>query len=87
MTMDSDVSDISCAALGDKAKNEFTFHFVNNGPTRAATLSGLPKTIHFLKIYITDQSKSMKKEQSIPVKNGVARFKLDQTSFTSLFSG
>ena len=86
MPMESDASDISCAALGDKSKNEFAFHLVNNGPTREATLSGLPKTIHSLKIYVTDQSKSMKKEQSIPVKNGVARFKLDQTSFTSLFS-
>jgi hypothetical protein len=86
MPMESDASDISCAALGDKAKNEFAFHLVNNGPTREATLSGLPKTIHSLKIYITDQSKSMKKEQSILVKNGVAKFKLYQTSFTSLFS-
>jgi hypothetical protein len=86
MSMESDAADISCAALGDRAKNEFAFHLVNNGPTREATLSGLPKKIHSLKIYITDQNRSMKKEQSVPVKKGVAKFKLFQTSFTSLFS-
>lgn len=86
MSIESDASDVSCAALGDKVKNEFVFHLVNNGPTRDATISGLPKTIHSVKIYVTDQNRSMKKEQSIQVLNGVARFKLYQTSFTSLFS-
>jgi hypothetical protein len=86
MSIESDASDVSCAALGDKAKNDLVFHLVNNGPTRGATLSGLPKTIHSLKMYVTDQSRSMKKERSIRVSNGVARFKLYQTSFISLFS-
>ena len=86
MPLQSDAPDISVAALGDPNKASFAFHLVNNGATREVILNGLPAKVKGLRLYLTDATNAMKKGILIPVKNGAARFPLQQTSYTTLFS-
>jgi hypothetical protein len=76
---------ISAAALGDKGKNIYAIHLVNNGAARRVILTGIPKTVKSFKVFVTDRILSMKEERSIPVSYGKAEFILKETSYTSLF--
>jgi len=86
MSIQGDAPNISIAALGDNEKGVYAIHLVNNGATRSITITGLPKKIKLLRILVTDQNHNMKAGKRIPVANGIARFTLEKTSFTSLFS-
>jgi len=86
MELDCSDANISAAALGDKGKNIYAIHLVNNGASRKVILTGLPASIKFFKAFITDKNKSMQKTQSIPVSDGNAEFILKETSFMSLFN-
>ena len=86
MQLDGNNADISAAALGDKEKNIYAIHLVNNGASRKVILTGLPSGIKSFKVFITDKNDSMKEEHSIPVSHEKAEFILQETSFTSLFA-
>jgi len=86
MELDGNDADISAAALGDKEKNIYAIHLVNNGASRKVILTGLPARIKTFKVFITDKNHSMKEEHSIPVSHGKAEFILQETSYTSLFT-
>jgi len=86
MELDGNDVDISVAALGDKEKNIYAIHLVNNGASRKVILTGLPAAIKSFKVFITDKNDSMKQEHSISVSNGKAEFILQETSFASLFT-
>jgi len=79
-------SDVSGAALGDNAKGIYAIHLVNNGTTRKVTLTGLPVTIKWLRIWITDKNRTMQEGPAIQVVNGKVKFTLDATSYTTLMS-
>lgn len=87
MPITSDRPAISCAAFGDIARNRYSVHMVNNGATRAVTLTGLPEGVNEFRVYVTDNNRNMEESARIPVTGGTARFTLDATSYTSLFSG
>jgi hypothetical protein len=84
MPITSDRPGISCAALGNNKNNKYSIQLVNNGATREVVLSGLPKKVKSLRIFVTDKERAMKEGQRIPVSDGKAMFTLDSVSYTSL---
>ncbi|HTD95006.1 MAG TPA: hypothetical protein VK644_14370, partial [Chitinophagaceae bacterium] len=87
MKAGSDKATVTIAALGDKARNVYAIHLVNNGPSRKAVLKGLPTTLKSMRIFITDQKRSMKEAKAVPVVNGKASFILEGGTYTSLIAG
>nr|WKN37815.1 hypothetical protein K4G66_03715 [Tunicatimonas sp. TK19036] len=87
MPIRSDKEDVTCAALGNNRTGDYAIHLVNNGPTRQATLTGLPRKVKSLQLYVTDNERNMQKSDVIKVKDGQAQFTLDEVSYTSLMSG
>jgi len=81
-----DRPNVSCAALGDSDKGTYAVHLVNNGTTREVTLSGLPGNVNSLCIYNTSAKLGAKQGKSVKVVDGVAKFKLQEASFTTLIS-
>ncbi len=81
-----DRSNISVAALGDNNNNAYAIHIVNNGTKRKVTLTGLPTGVKQLRVYTTNKTLNMKESGPVKVNNGVAKFKLVATSYTTLIS-
>jgi hypothetical protein len=86
MPIKSNRPGITCAALGDNRKNRYAFHLVNNGATREVRLKGLPRKVHKLRLYVTDQNRNMEVGRAVHVNNGEATFTLDKVSFTTLIT-
>ncbi|MDB5013136.1 MAG: hypothetical protein JWQ25_1338, partial [Daejeonella sp.] len=78
---------ITVAALGSKEKGSYAIHLVNNGSTRQATISGIPRSVKTLRFFITSKVLNMKEEKQLAVQNGQVKFIMPQTSFVSLMSG
>ena len=85
MPVSSNNADLSCAAMGDNTKNSYALHIVNTGAKRKVTLRGLPASVKELVVYCTAKDSYMKQSE-IKVNNGVAEFKLPETSYTTLIS-
>jgi hypothetical protein len=79
-----DREDVTCAALGDIARGEYTLHVVNNGAARSAEVSGLPEQVAELRVFVTDATRGMREGARVPVSNGRATVALEPTSFTTL---
>lgn len=79
-------ANVTGAALGDNVGGIYTIHLVNNGAEKKVTLSGLPKKIRHLRVWVTDKSNDMQEEKEIKVVDGKAVFQLTATSFTTLSS-
>jgi hypothetical protein len=77
-------SGISCAAVGNIASGEYAVHVVNSGARREATLRGLPPGLRELRLFVTDPTRGMAEGPRVPVTDGVARFTVEATSFTTL---
>ncbi len=86
MPLTCDIENLHVAALGDKNKNIYTFHLVNDGPSREVVLKGLPDQLKKLRLYITDANRGVEKGELIKVKNGETRFTIGPACFVSLFS-
>jgi hypothetical protein len=86
MPVTSNRPEITCAAFGDIARSTYAVHLVNNGPTRPASLAGLPAGVKQLRVWVTDGQRGMQEAPPIPVSDGKAQFTLDATSFTTLIS-
>jgi len=86
MPLSCDGEDISCAALGDKDNNDFAFHFVNSGPTREVTISGIPSKVKALQVFVTDKNRGVEKLDSVKVKDGKVTFNLEEVSFMTLMT-
>jgi len=82
----SNSKDVTCAALGDATKNEYTLHIVNNGAARNVTVSGLPVTIKSFHLYTTNTNQHNEEGKLVTVKNGKATFQIGAASFISLLS-
>jgi len=78
--------DITCAAFGNIAEGIYTIHVVNNGPSRAVTLEGLPSSVKSLKVYVTDDQRGMEEKAGVKVKDGKIELTLDPVSFTTIFA-
>jgi len=77
--------EIACAALGDNEKGIYAVHVVNNGIEREVTLTGLPANVKQFDIYTTTKKDAMK-QGKVKVENGQAKFKLAETSYTTIIS-
>lgn len=86
MPVRSSAADVSCAALGDNDKGIYSIQLVNNSTSRQVTLTGLPKKMKSLRVFVTTKKLSMQEGKPIPVVNGKANFILEATSYTSLES-
>ena len=86
MPLKSDGVYVAAAALGDNTKGTYAIHLVNNGTTRQVNLSGLPKNLKTLNVYVTDKKRSAAKANAIKVTGGKATFTLDETSYTTLMT-
>ena len=75
---------IACAALGNIAEGAYTLHIVNNGATRAATVTGLPADVKQLRMWVTDAKRGMEESGRVSVADSKAQFTLEATSFTTL---
>ena len=78
--------DMSVAALGDNRKGIFAFHLVNTGAQRKVELEGLPESVKQLRMFITSDRLNMKDGGVVKVKHGKPKFKIEESSFTSLLS-
>jgi hypothetical protein len=77
---------VRAAALGDKSKGKYVLHLVNKGATRNVKLTGLPKELNTMHLYITNRDASFKKLKNVKVQDGNAEFELEGASFVSLLS-
>ncbi len=77
-------ANLTCAAFGNIAEGIYTVHIVNNGATRAATLTGLPPTVKQLRLWVTGAEHGMQESGPIAVTGGKAQFSLAATSYTTL---
>ncbi|MDB5128794.1 hypothetical protein, partial [Mucilaginibacter sp.] len=80
----ADRKDISCAALGNVAGNQYILHIVNNGAARQVHIKGLPSAVKQLVVYVTDKKQAMKQLMKINVSGHEATFKLGARCFTTL---
>jgi hypothetical protein len=74
------------AAAVDPARGVYAVHLVNNGASRPVTLAGLPASVKYMNVYVTDEKQGMEKLEPVPVKNGSAQFTLTATALTTLSS-
>ena len=72
--------------MGDNHKSVYAIHLVNNGTERKVILSGLPAGVKYFKIYTTTKELNMQENESVQVKNGVAKFTIPATSYVTLIS-
>ena len=79
-----DRPNVNYVAFGDRKDGIYSINIVNNGAERKVTLTGLPKTVTSLNIYVTDKDRGMEKEKSVRVNNETAEFTLTPASFTTL---
>jgi hypothetical protein len=86
LTATSDKPTVSIAALGDQAKKSYSIHLVNNGPSRTATIRGIPLSVKELTVFVTDKTRSMKEAKPVPVIKGKASFLLEKGTYTTLMS-
>lgn len=77
---------VTSASFLNSRKNSIAIHLVNKGATRNATITGIPKGIKQLKVYLTNKEKSFENNKSVPVQNGIALVELKGASFISLMS-
>jgi len=82
----ADQSHINCAAVGDIAGDKYAVHIINNGASREATLSGIPKTVKQMAVYVTDGERGMQLMSVKGVVNGSVNFLLEGQTFTTLIS-
>ncbi|MCF4101189.1 hypothetical protein L1I30_05895 [Gillisia sp. M10.2A] len=75
---------LTCAAFGDSKKGSYAIHIVNKGATRKVELSGLPKNINTMEVFLTNQENSYKKIKTLNVTNGQLSFQLEGASYVSL---
>lgn len=88
MSIQASKENISCAALGNNTEKTYAIHLVNNGTTRELILTGLPRGVRSLDIYMTDAQRQMEKGKRIRVdKEGTARFTLGANCYATLISG
>ncbi|MEO6328141.1 MAG: hypothetical protein ABIO55_04380 [Ginsengibacter sp.] len=86
MPIRSSAANVSCAALGDNDKGVYSIQLVNNASSRHVTVTGLPKKVKSLRMFVTTKKLSMQEGKLVPVVNGKATFILEATSYTSLES-
>jgi hypothetical protein len=86
MPLNADKAGVSCAALGDVTKHQYTLHIVNNGTERKVHLKGLPSNVKEFKVFVTSGDKQMKLIKPVKVSNHEAVFTLDSRCFTTLIS-
>jgi len=86
LPVDCGKPNVTCAAFGNLAEGVYAVHLVNNGATRAATLTGLPAGVKQLRLWVTDSQRGMQEGARVPVTGGKAEFQLDATSYTTLIS-
>lgn len=87
MPVEANRPDILAAGLGDGERGLYTVHVVNNGAAREATLTGLPRDVESLQVFITDEDRGMEEGAAVRVVDGAARLLLPETSFVTLTNG
>ncbi len=86
LPLTADRPNVAVAALGNPAQGLYTLHLVNNGATRAVTLTGLPATVKTLRLYVTDKTRAVQEGPRVTVAKGQATFTLDAGSYVTLAS-
>ena len=76
-----------CAALANAKEGTFAAHIVNTGASRPATITGIPRGVTSLRVWVTDAKRAMLELERVPVRGGRARLTLDAASYTTLISG
>jgi hypothetical protein len=77
---------LNCAAFGNNATGEYAIHIVNNGAARTARVTGFPKGIGKVKVYVTDEMKGMEKTGELEVTDGTIQLELLPTAFITLIA-
>ena len=84
LPINSNKSDVSCAAFGDIKNGLYTIHMVNNGSKRPVALKGLPNKVKKIDMYVTNSLLGMKYVKEISVVEGVAKFIAVSASYITL---
>jgi hypothetical protein len=80
------VAPVSCAALGNAKEGSFAAHVVNSGGWRPATITGLPRGITALRLWVTDAHQTMTEKPRVRVRGGRAQVTLDAASYTTFIA-
>lgn len=78
---------VSCAALGNAVAGRYAVHVVNTGASRMATLTGLPRSVTSLRLWVTDATRAMREGARVRVVGGRAQFALDAASYVTVMAG
>lgn len=79
-------ADLTCAAFGNIAEEDYTVHLVNNGVARPAILAGFPAEVKELRVWITDATRGMEESARVTVTAGQGTLNLAATSYTTVIS-
>ncbi len=86
MSITSNRSDVTAAALGDNEHGVYAVHLVNNGTSREVTLMGIPENVTSFRVYVTDRAREMNEEERVAIRDGAATFTMDTTSYMTLIT-
>ena len=75
---------VHCAALANAREGSLAVHVVNNGASRPATVTGIPRSFTALRVWRTDARRAMQEGTPIRVHDGRASVLLDAASYTTL---
>ena len=70
--------------MGDIEKGVYVVHIVNDGATRETTISGFPKGVKRVKVFVTDEKRAMEEGKKLRVENGSVTLPVDSRSFVTL---
>ena len=76
---------VNAAAFANLVRGQYAVHLVNNGADCFASITGLPKEVKSLKVYVTNTQDSMK-ETTVQVQDGVAKVWMPAISFVTVLS-
>lgn len=76
---------VNAAAFANLVRGEYAVHLVNNGAECYASITGFPKEVKKLKVYVTNTQDSMK-EMVVQVHDGVAKVWMPAISFVTVIS-
>ncbi|MBP7935959.1 MAG: hypothetical protein KA354_15035 [Phycisphaerae bacterium] len=72
---------VSCAFVD---RGSYVVHLVNKGAARKAGISGFPRGMGAVRVYVTDGRRGMQESGRVPVVDGKVELSLDRMSLTSV---
>ncbi|MCB0667980.1 MAG: hypothetical protein KDC80_19270 [Saprospiraceae bacterium] len=86
MPVKTDHKSLECTGLADPERNTYLVHVVNNGASRSVRVQGIPSTIEWIKIWVTNENSNNARRRSLRVRDGIATFDAEANSCITLLA-